>query len=163
MAFTYDAGLRIRPPEPMPECIEGESPQNYFERVLAQCSIESATSAENTSGDSAPTPFNLGQVQHDLDQAQEDINDLEDSDASQQTDIDRLKNNVAMGTSTFESGSTSVTVSLPSEGSWRILGIVPLEEALKDVFVNNVGLTSFTINYTAATAAGAFSWLAMKS
>lgn len=147
----------------MPECIEGESPQDYFSRVLAQCSLESATTAENSSGDSAPTPFNLGQVQNDLAQAQADIVELQNSDAAQDTSIENLTENDATGVATYGLGDTSVNVSLPSGGgNWRVIGIVPLEQTLTSVFVNNVGANSFAINFGATAAAGSLNWHAKK-
>jgi hypothetical protein len=162
MAFTYDAGLRIRPPEPMPDCLEGESAQDYFSRVLVQSAIESATTAENASGDSAPTPFNIGQVQSDLAQLQEDVAELEDSVADLTIKVNNLTDGDASGIETYVTGNTLVEVSLPSNGNWRVLGVVANESALANIFVNSLSVASFVINFDAAVAEGSVTWHARK-
>jgi len=162
MAFTYDAGLRIRPPEPMPDCMEGESAQDYFSRVLAQSAIESATTAENASGDSAPTPFNIGQVQSDVAQLQADVVELEDTVADHTTKINNFTDGYVTGVESFSTGATSVTPVFPSAGIWRICGIVPLEQELTGLFVTNISESSFKINFGAVAANGSLHWAAKK-
>jgi hypothetical protein len=162
MSFLYDAGLRIRPPQPMPECVEGESAQDYFARVLAECSLESATTAENASGDSAPTPFNIGQLQSDIAQAQEDIETLQTSDTEQQASLDAIDGQIATGVGTYALGDTTVSIAFPSSGTWRVF-VMALGQALTTPFVNNVSATTAVVNFGAAGAAGSFNWLAVKS
>jgi hypothetical protein len=146
----------------MPECEAGETPQQYFARVLTQCSLESATTAENSSGDSSATPFNIGQIQHDLAQAQEDITALENSDTTQQASLDTLVGQVVGGTENYALAATSVIVNLPSTGTWVIGGITPQEQAMTGVFVNQKTASGFKVNFDAAAAAGTFDWIAIK-
>jgi hypothetical protein len=160
MAFTYDAGLRIRPPEPMPECISGESPQDYFSRVLSQCALESATSAENNSGDSAPTPFNLGQIQADIERNSADIDELETSVGTLQTDVSGLQAQFASGSVQYANGATSATAAFPDAGAWRVF-ITPVAQALAGLYIT-VNDASFSANFSAAGAAGSFQWFAIK-
>lgn len=144
----------------MPECISGESPQDYFSRVLSQCALESATTAENASGDSAPTPFNIGQIQSDLAQAQTDIEALQTSDGEQQTSIDTLTAQIACGVQTYAISSTSAAVAFPSEGTWKVV-VTPIGQTLAAMWIS-ISASSFTLNYTSAGAAGSFSWIAVK-
>lgn len=160
MAFLYDAGLRIRPPEPMPECIAGETPQDYFSRVLTQCSLESATSAENNSGDSAPTPFNLGQVQADVARNTADINALEQSVGDIQTTLSSNEGRLASGSVSYALGATTAAGSFPAEGSWKAF-FTPIGQKLDD-FHASVGNNSFTVTFAATAAAGTFDWFAIR-
>jgi hypothetical protein len=160
MAFTYDAGLRIRPPEPMPDCLAGESSQDYFSRALTQCSIESATTSENSSGDSAPTPFNLGQIQADVARNTADIDTLETQVGDLETSVTALQGVVAAGSATYASGATTVTAVLPSDGGWRVV-VTPVNQTLDGLYIT-VSSSSFTATFTAAGAAGLLHWLAYK-
>ncbi len=162
MAFLYDAGLRLRAPEPMPECVAGESPQDYFSRVLAEVAIESATTAENTSGDSAPTPFNLGQVQSDIEQAQQDITALQTSDTEQDTAIEDLTGGIATGITNYASADTTAVISFPEDGVWRIGMIMPLEQEITGVFVTGISSSQATINFDSPGSAGSFHWTAFR-
>lgn len=147
----------------MPDCAAGESAQDYFARVLAQCSLESATSAENTSGDSTPTPFNLGQIQNDLARAQEDIDQLETDVGTLQTDVTTLQTTVgelntqsAAGTANYLTSDTSVEVALPGTGSWRAF-VMPINKALDGLYVT-MDVSSFTIHFDAAASDGSVYW-----
>lgn len=160
MAFTYDAGLRIRPPEPMPDCLAGESPQDYFARVLSQCSLESATSAENNSGDSAPTPFNIGQIQADVARNAADIDTLETQVGELETSVEALQGVVAAGSAAYASGATTLTVALPSDGGWRVV-VTPVNQTLAGLYIT-VSSSSFTATFGAAGAAGVLHWMAYK-
>lgn len=161
MAFVYDAGLRIRPPEPMPACVEGETAQDYFARVLAQCQLESATSAENASGDSAPTPFNLGQVQQDVERNTADIDALETEVNGLQSEVEGLTGNIVAGSVSYGLGATASGGSLPSEGTWKVF-ITPVGQALADLFVT-ASATSFAVTFGATAAAGSYNYLAVKA
>jgi hypothetical protein len=161
MAFTFNAGLRIRPPEPLPACVDGMSAQDYFSLVLSLCSLESATTAENASGDPAPTPFNLGQIQSDLAVAQEDIVALQNSDLNQQTAIDEMQGQFASGVGEFATGDTQTVIELPEDGVWRVF-VQATNAELPGLFVDNVSATSATVHFTAATTAGNFFWFAIK-
>ena len=160
MAFTYDAGLRIRPPEPMPACVPGEAAQDYFARVLPQCGIESATTSENNSGDSAPTPFNLGQVQQDMARNAEDIDALTKQVNDMQTTVDDLDGKVAGGVVQFASGATNVVGAFPESGAWRVTA-TPVGVALTGFYITVNDLT-FVATFSAAASAGAISWNAVR-
>lgn len=160
MAFTYDAGLRIRPPEPMPDCLAGESAQDYFSRVLSQCSLESATTSENNSGDSAPTPFNLGQIQADVARNAADIDTLETQVGELETSVTSLQGVVAAGSITYANGATSANGVFPSDGGWRVV-VTPVGQALTGVYTT-VSTSSFTVTFAAAGAAGILHWIAYK-
>ncbi len=161
MAFTYDAGLRIRPPEPLPECVEGMSAQDYFALVLSQCSLESATSAENNSGDSAPTPFNIGQIQADVARNTASITTLSTEVAEVQEAVGDVQGTFTGGTKSYAIGATSVSLGFPTAGEWHV-AIAPVGVAAASVVVA-INQSGFTITFTAAAAAGAFSWVAFKS
>jgi hypothetical protein len=161
MAFTYDAGLRIRPPEPMPQCLAGESPQDYFSRVLAQCALESATTSENNSGDSAPTPFNLGQIQADVARNTADIDTLETQVGDIQTTVDALDGKVVGGVVQFASGATTAVAAFPDSGAWRVVA-TPVDVALTGFYISVNDLT-FVATFAAAASAGSISWIAVKA
>lgn len=160
MAFTYDAGLRIRPPEPMPVCLAGESPQDYFSRVITQCSLESATSSENNSGDSAPTPFNIGQIQADVARNAADIDTLETSVGDLETKVENLEEKVISGSVAFASGATSAAVPFPNSGAWNVVTTPSVALAGYYVTVTDI---SWVATFTAAGAAGTIQWVAVKA
>lgn len=160
MAFVYSAGLRIRSPEPMPACLAGEAPQDYFARVLAACQIESATTSENNSGDSAPTPFNLGQIQADVARNAADIDALETQVGDMQTTVDDLDGKVVGGVIQFASGATTAVGAFPESGAWRVTA-TPVGVALAGFFITVNDLT-FVATFTAAASAGSLSWNAVK-
>lgn len=163
--MTYTSGLRLRVPEPLPECEDGETPQQYFARILAQTSIESATSAENTTGDSAPTPFNLGQVQLDVSNLQTDVDELQTDMTAAQTTISshtaQLIQLQAEEASIYSNvidlvtGSTSVLVTLPSSGIWDIVAISGPIQYLAQLKVLEVLSSSFTLSWQPTANAGA--------
>jgi len=161
MAFTYSAGLRIRPPEPMPECVEGMSPQDYFALVLAQSSLESATSAENNSGDSAPTPFNLGQIQNDISRNATDIDAVETDVSELDTRVDGIEGTFAGGLEFYSEADISAVVGLPSAGNWSV-AITPIGVVLVNMVIDALSQNSFTVSFDAAPSAGSFSWVAFK-
>ena len=134
MGFTYDAGLRIRPPEPMP--------------------------AENNSGDSAPTPFNLGQIQADIARNTEDITGLETDVSQLQTDVSSIQNNLASGVVQYANGATTFTAAFPDDGAWRVF-VTPIGQALTGLYVT-VSSSSFVATFSAAGAAVSAQWLAIK-
>lgn len=160
MSFVYDAGLRIRPPEPMPDCLAGESPQDYFSRVLSQCSLESATSSENNSGDSAPTPFNLGQIQADVARNAADIDALETQVGELETSVSNLTGQVISGSVAFAEGATTATVPFPDSGSWNV--VTTPSVALSGYYVT-VSSLSFVATFSAAAAAGSIQWIAVRA
>jgi hypothetical protein len=160
MAFTYDAGLRIRPPEPMPDCLTGETPQDYFARVLTQCSLESATSAENASGDSAPTPFNIGQIQSDVARNTADIAELTTEVGDLTTKVDALEIKFASGTVSYGANSTQAAESLPSTGTWRVM-LSPLGQALPGLYVV-VATSSFVAHFETIANAGSIAYFAYR-
>ena len=161
MAFTYTAGLRIRTPEPMPECVSGETPQQYFARVLSLCQIESATTSENNSGDSAPTPFNLGQIQADVARNTEAIDALETQVGDLSTSVAAATDKVLSGTVTYPTGATTVSVAFPDSGSWNVV-VTPAGQALSGLYLT-VSSTNFVATFSAAGAAGSLQWVAIKS
>jgi len=162
--MTYTSGLRLRVPEPLPECEDGETPQQYFARILAQTAIESATSAENTSGDSAPTPFNLGQVQLDVSNLQTDVDELQTDMTSAQATISTHTSQIATLQAEVISvhsdmvdiptGATSVTVLLPDSGTWSVVGM-PGTQVLGQLRISEVTINSFTATWQSAVTAGA--------
>lgn len=166
MPFVYDAGLRIRPPEPMPECREGMSPQEYFALAFAQCSIESATSPENASGDSAPTPFNLGQVQQDIQRNTADIDALETDVGDLEVAVGNLNGRLASGVVPFDAGDMQVVVALPSStvpGNWAV-SVTPMGgEGLGGLHISSLTPSGFTVTFDAAASSGSLSWVAIKS
>ena len=163
--MTYTSGLRLRVPEPLPECEDGETPQQYFARILAQTAIESATSAENTTGDSSPTPFNLGQVQLDVSNLQTDVDELQTDMTAAQTTISshtaQLIQIQAQEASIYSNvidlvtGSTSVLVTLPSSGIWDIVAISGPIQYLAQLKVLEVLSSSFTLSWQPTANAGA--------
>jgi hypothetical protein len=163
--MTYTSGLRLRVPEPLPECEDGETPQQYFARILAQTAIESATSAENTTGDSSPTPFNLGQVQLDVSNLQTDVDELQTDMTAAQTTISshtaQLIQIQAQEASIYSNvidlvtGSTSVLVTLPSSGIWDIVAISGPIQYLAQLKVLEVLSSSFTLSWLPTANAGA--------
>jgi hypothetical protein len=144
----------------MPECMAGESAQDYFSRILAQCALESATSAENTSGDSAPTPFNIGQIQADVARNTADIDVLETDVAGIQSTVDTLNGQLVTGIVQYSTGATSSVQALPEVATWRVF-VTPNGQPLVDLYVN-VTASSFTALYDATAAAGSFTYLAVK-
>lgn len=163
--MTYTSGLRLRVPEPLPECEDGETPQQYFARILAQTAIESATSAENTTGDSSPTPFNLGQVQLDVSNLQTDVDELQTDMTSVQTTIadhtTQLIQLQAEEASVYSNvidlvtGSTSVLVNLPAAGIWDIVAISGPIQYLAQLKVLEILASSFTLSWQPAANLGA--------
>ena len=171
--MTYTSGLRLRVPEPLPECEDGETPQQYFARILAQTAIESATSAENTTGDSAPTPFNLGQVQLDVSNLQTDVDELQtDMTAAQTTlaqhtaEITVLQTeeaSIASGLEDIVLSATQQTVYYPSAGTWDVVLISGALDVLGDLHVLENYLDRFVAKWTGGAAAGAtLYWIAHK-
>ena len=163
--MTYTSGLRLRVPEPLPECEDGETPQQYFARILAQTAIESATSAENTTGDSSPTPFNLGQVQLDVSNLQTDVDALQDDMTSAQAtiaghtaqliQIQAQEASIYSNVIDLATGATSVLVTLPSSGIWDIVAISGPVQYLAQLKVLEILASSFTLSWQPAANAGA--------
>jgi len=171
--MTYTSGLRLRVPEPLPECEDGETPQQYFARILAQTAIESATSAENTTGDSAPTPFNLGQVQLDVSNLQTDVDELQtDMTSAQATIAQHTTQIVALeieaaslvsGTAALVTGTTQTIVMLPSSGVWDVVLTSGQISHLNGLRVLELQEDRFTAIWTGGAADGAsFFWIAHK-
>jgi hypothetical protein len=171
--MTYTSGLRLRVPEPLPECEDGETPQQYFARILAQTAIESATSAENTTGDSAPTPFNLGQVQLDVSNLQTDVDELQTDMTSAQatiaqhtTQIAALQteeSSIASGMVDIPTGASQATVSLPSAGVWDVVLTAGQVAHLGNLQVLELQADNFTAKWTSNNIAGCtFFWIAHK-
>jgi hypothetical protein len=171
--MTYTSGLRLRVPEPLPECEDGETPQQYFARILAQTAIESATSAENTSGDSAPTPFNLGQVQLDVSNLQTDVDELQTDMTSAQATIaqhttqiaaiEAEEASIASGMADIPTGVLQVTVPLPSAGVWDVVLTAGQVSHLNNLQVSELQADSFTAKWTTQSVAGAtLFWIAHK-
>lgn len=145
----------------MPDCLVGESPQDYFSRVLAQCGIESATSSENNSGDSAPTPFNIGQIQSDVARNAADIDTLEGQVGELETQVNDVAARIASGHVTYDEGDTEVNVGFPSSGDWHA-SVTPTGVVPSDV-VMSTNQSGFTITFAAAASTGGFSWTAIKA
>ena len=171
--MTYTSGLRLRVPEPLPECEDGETPQQYFARILAQTAIESATSAENTTGDSAPTPFNLGQVQLDVSNLQTDVGELQtDMTAAQATiaqhtmEITALQSEeaaIASGLAELVTSSLTHTVYYPTAGTWDVVLSSGALDVLGDLQVFENYADRFVAKWTGTAAAGAtLYWIAHK-
>lgn len=171
--MTYTSGLRLRVPEPLPECEDGETPQQYFARILAQTAIESATSAENTTGDSSPTPFNLGQVQLDVSNLQTDVDELQtDMTSAQATiaghtvEITALQSegaSVASGLAELVTSSLTHTVYYPSAGTWDVVLSSGALDVLSDLQVFENYSDRFVAKWTGTAAAGAtLYWIAHK-
>jgi hypothetical protein len=171
--MTYTSGLRLRVPEPLPECEDGETPQQYFARILAQTAIESATSAENTTGDSSPTPFNLGQVQLDVSNLQTDVGELQtDMTAAQTTlaqhttEITALQSeefSIASGLEELVTSSLTHTVYYPSSGTWDVVLSSGALDVLSDLQVFENYADRFVAKWTGTAAAGAtLYWIAHK-
>lgn len=171
--MTYTSGLRLRVPEPLPECEDGETPQQYFARILAQTAIESATSAENTTGDSAPTPFNLGQVQLDVSNLQTDVDALQDDMTSAQATIaqhttqiaalEAEESSIASGVADLVMGSTQILVTLPSSGVWDVVLTSGQVSHLNSLRVLELQANTFTAVWSPGAADGAtFFWIAHK-
>ena len=163
--MTYTSGLRLRVPEPLPECEDGETPQQYFARILAQTAIESATSAENTTGDSSPTPFNLGQVQLDVSNLQTDVDELQtDMSAVQSTvaghtaqliQIQANEASIYSGIVDVPAATTEILVTLPSSGIWDVVAISGPVYAFSNLKVLEVMASSFKLTWTGNPSAGA--------
>ena len=163
--MTYTSGLRLRVPEPLPECEDGETPQQYFARILAQTAIESATSAENTTGDSAPTPFNLGQVQLDVSNLQTDVDALQDDMTSAQATIaqhttqiaalELEESSIVSGVIDVPAGLTTISQVLPSAGVWDVVAISGPLYHFNSLKVLETLASSFTMGWTSNSTAGA--------
>ncbi len=163
--MTYTSGLRLRVPEPLPECEDGETPQQYFARILAQTAIESATSAENTTGDSSPTPFNLGQVQLDVSNLQTDVDELQTDMTSAQTTIAQHTTQIAAleaeestlisGVIDVPTGVSLVLQTLPSTGVWDVVAISGPIYHFSSLKVLEILASSFTLGWTGNSVAGA--------
>ena len=163
--MTYTSGLRLRVPEPLPECEDGETPQQYFARILAQTAIESATSAENTTGDSSPTPFNLGQVQLDVSNLQTDVDELQTDMTSAQatianhtaqlTQIQAEEASIQSNFVDIPTGSTTIVVPLPSAGIWDVVAIGGPVQHLNSLHISEILSSSFTAKWTGSSSAGA--------
>jgi len=171
--MTYTSGLRLRVPEPLPECEDGETPQQYFARILAQTAIESATSAENTTGDSSPTPFNLGQVQLDVSNLQTDVGELQtDMSAVQSTvaghtaEITALQtegSSIASNLEELVTSSLTHTVYYPSQGTWDVVLSSGALDVLGDLQVFENYPDRFVAKWTGTAAVGAtMYWIAHK-
>jgi len=171
--MTYTSGLRLRVPEPLPECEDGETPQQYFARILAQTAIESATSAENTSGDSAPTPFNLGQVQLDVSNLQTDVDELQTDMTSAQTTIaqhtaqiaaiEAEEASIVSGLVDIPTSSTTIIVTLPALGVWDVVLTAGPLDVLDKLHVYELFADKFTAKWQTASAVGAtLFWIAHK-
>lgn len=171
--MTYTSGLRLRVPEPLPECEDGETPQQYFARILAQTAIESATSAENTTGDSAPTPFNLGQVQLDVSNLQTDVDELQTDMTSAQatiaihtaqiTVLQTQEASVASGLEDIVLGTTTHTVYFPSSGTWDVVLTSGALDYLDELQVFENFSDRFVAKWkTASTAGATLYWIAHK-
>jgi hypothetical protein len=171
--MTYTSGLRLRVPEPLPECEDGETPQQYFARILAQTAIESATSAENTTGDSSPTPFNLGQVQLDVSNLQTDVDELQTDMTSAQTTIAQhtaeitvlqtQEASIASGLEDIVLSATQQTVYYPASGTWDVVLISGALDVLGDLHVLENYSDRFVAKWTGGAAAGAtMYWIAHK-
>ena len=163
--MTYTSGLRLRVPEPLPECEDGETPQQYFARILAQTAIESATSAENTTGDSSPTPFNLGQVQLDVSNLQTDVDALQDDMSAAQstiathttqiTELQSAEASIFSGVVDVAAAATDITVTLPSSGIWDVVAISGPIYAFSNLKVLEILASSFKLTWTGNPSAGA--------
>lgn len=171
--MTYTSGLRLRVPEPLPECEDGETPQQYFARILAQTAIESATSAENTTGDSSPTSFNLGQVQLDVSNLQTDVGELQTDMTSAQatiathtaqiTVLQTQEASVASGLEDIVLGTTIHTVYFPSSGTWDVVLGSGALDILDDLQVFENFSDRFVAKWKTASIAGAtMYWIAHK-
>lgn len=171
--MTYTSGLRLRVPEPLPECEDGETPQQYFARILAQTAIESATSAENTTGDSSPTPFNLGQVQLDVSNLQTDVDELQTDMTSAQTTIAKhtaqitvlqtQEASVASGLEELVTSSLTHTIYYPSAGTWDVVLTSGQLDYLDELQVFENYQDRFVAKWKTATVAGAtLYWIAHK-
>lgn len=171
--MTYTSGLRLRVPEPLPECEDGETPQQYFARILAQTAIESATSAENTTGDSSPTPFNLGQVQLDVSNLQTDVDELQTDMTSAQatiavhtaeiTTLQSEGSSIASGLAELVTSSLTHTIYYPSAGTWDVVLSSGALDVLSDLQVFENYSDRFVAKWTGTAAAGAtLYWIAHK-
>lgn len=171
--MTYTSGLRLRVPEPLPECEDGETPQQYFARILAQTAIESATSAENTTGDSSPTPFNLGQVQLDVSNLQTDVDELQTDMTSAQatiaihtaqiTVLQTGGSSIASGLEDLVTSSLTHTVYYPSAGTWDVVLTSGTLDYLDELQVFENYQDRFVAKWKTATVAGAtLYWIAHK-
>jgi len=171
--MTDTSGLRLRVPEPLPECEDGETPQQYFARILAQTAIESATSAENTTGDSSPTPFNLGQVQLDVSNLQTDVDELQTDMTAAQTTITQHtaaitvlqteEASIASGLEELVTSSLTHTVYYPSSGTWDVVLTSGALDVLSDLQVFENYADRFVAKWTGTAAAGAtMYWIAHK-
>ena len=171
--MTYTSGLRLRVPEPLPECEDGETPQQYFARILAQTAIESATSAENTTGDSSPTPFNLGQVQLDVSNLQTDVGELQTDMTSVQstlaqhtaeiTVLQTEETSIASGLEELVTSSLTHTVYYPTAGTWDVILSSGSLDVLGDLQVFENYSDRFVAKWTGTAAAGAtLYWIAHK-
>lgn len=122
MANAYIEGLRIETPEGFTP-LAGETFTEASLRLLSQCRIGSATSAENDSGPSAPTAENIGQLQNDvaaidnrvktLEGQQDTLTDL----GERVTTLEKVKD--VYGVLSGLTG-TSGTVTLPNTGTWIV-------------------------------------------
>jgi hypothetical protein len=171
--MTYSSGLRLRAPEPMPECADGETPQHYYARILSQTSIESATSAENTTGDSSPTPFNLGQIQQDIGDLKEDVDELESDVATLQTQVatntstiasfQDLAGSIASNMEELVAGTTNITIAFPTPGLWDVVATAGAADKLLELHVTFINQTQFTLSWKTACVAGAtVYWIAIR-
>ena len=163
--MTYTSGLRLRVPEPLPECEDGETPQQYFARILAQTAIESATSAENTTGDSSPTPFNLGQVQLDVSNLQTDVDELQTDMTSAQTtiathtaqiiELQVEETSIYSGVVDVPAAATEISVALPTSGLWDVVAISGPVYAFSNLKVLEILASSFKLTWTGNPPTGA--------